>query len=100
MGTDDHALSSAESAAPTTWNQSVRNMRAAVERCGQKHNGRQRKCQRKCWTRVRGCDIMPGIAMWNSNGDIIGQIVEVADPGDMHVTGRIDGNSRVRLRSS
>ncbi|HYK36950.1 hypothetical protein [Alloacidobacterium sp.] len=38
--------------------------------------------------------------MWNSNGDIIGQTVEAVDPGDMHVTGRIDGNSRVRLRSS
>ncbi len=38
--------------------------------------------------------------MWNSNGDIIGQTLEFVDPGDMHVTGRIDSNSRVVLRSS
>jgi hypothetical protein len=37
--------------------------------------------------------------MWN-NGDILGQTLEVMDPGDMHVTGRIDQNSRVVLRSS
>jgi hypothetical protein len=38
--------------------------------------------------------------MWNSNGDIISQTVEVVDSGDMHVTGRIDGNSNLRLRST
>ena len=38
--------------------------------------------------------------MWNSGGNIDRQTVEVVDPGDIHVSGRIDGNSNVMLRST
>jgi hypothetical protein len=39
--------------------------------------------------------------MWDSNGDIDhAALVEVVDSGDMHVSGRIDGSSRVILRST
>src|SRR2546430_1427511 len=39
--------------------------------------------------------------MWDSNGDIDnGSSVQVVDPGNMHVSGKIDGNSFVFLVST
>ncbi|MGO9488147.1 MAG: hypothetical protein ACLQBB_03855 [Solirubrobacteraceae bacterium] len=38
--------------------------------------------------------------MWNSGGDINNQTVQVVDPGDMHVTGLIEGESTVVLEST